>query len=443
VTLPARLRLVRLRVRHVTIALLALGAVGAAPPALARASNPLRLVGSTRLDARLEQLAFRTPAVAGVTDVRVLLPAGYDAQTRRRYPVLYLLHGAADGYSSWTLKGDAEQLTARYPVIVVMPDSGTGGGYTNWYNGGAGGQPEWETYHIDQLIPWIDRHLRTVPTRGERAIAGLSMGGFGAFSYASRHPDLFAAAASFSGAIDTNNVLDIAVTGNEVFGLRLTEEVRWRAHNPWDLAGNLSGVNLTVRTGNGLPGGPYGGGDVVELAVHQMSVSFHDRLVALGIPSIWDDYGPGGHTWPYWQRDLRQTLPTLMSVFGHPKPPPSAFSFTAVEPRYGTYGFSVAVQRPVLEFSTLRVRGRNEFSLTGSGSAVVATPAVCSPGHMVAAVVRDRGGRHRRLLRADRVGRLRVALALGPGNRYQQYTALAASTPRHSVTADVRIDCSP
>jgi S-formylglutathione hydrolase FrmB len=215
--------------------------------------------------------------------VRVLLPAGYGASPRRRYPVLYLLHGALNDQAAWTQQGDAEQLTAPYGVIVVMPDSGTSGGYVDWYNNGHGGPPRWETYHINQLLPFIDRRFRTVARRTGRAIAGLSMGGFGAMSYAARHPDLFAAAASFSGAVDTNNLLDVAVTPVDV-GPRGRQEVRWRGHNPWDLAGNLKGMRLILRTGDGQPGGPFGGGDVVEQVVHQMNVSFHQRLQRLPSP---------------------------------------------------------------------------------------------------------------------------------------------------------------
>jgi len=111
----------------------------------------------------------------------------------------------------------------------------------NWYNGGTGGPPEWERYHVAQLIPWIDSHFRTLAVRGERAVTGLSMGGFGAMSYAARHPDLFAAAASFSGAVDINKAPIPEVTPDAAFGPRGTQDVRWRAHNPWDLAANLRG----------------------------------------------------------------------------------------------------------------------------------------------------------------------------------------------------------
>jgi S-formylglutathione hydrolase FrmB len=430
----------RLRTRwRLLIVTAAVGLVWAS--SASAAANPLRLVGTTRLNARLEQLAFRTPAVRGITDVRILLPRGYAQHRKRRYPVLYLLHGALDDETAWTVKGDAEAITAPYPLIVVMPDSGTSGGYTNWYNGGRGGQPEWETYQIDQLIPWIDAHLRTRPIRAERATAGLSMGGFGAMSYAARHPDQFAAAGGFSGAVDTNNPLDIAVTPASVFGPRATEQVIWRAHDPWDLAANLRGISLTIRTGNGLPGGPFGpvgSDDIVEEAVHAMSVAFHARLLALHIPSIWDDYGPGGHDWPYWQRDLRQTLPTFMSVFDRPKPPPAAFTYTAVAPRYSVYDWTVSLRRRALEFSTLRVVGGG-FSVTGSGRATITTPARYRPGGLLSVIVRDARGRAQCEIRVSRSGQVTITVSLGPSNGYQEYTAAAEDHRHRSVTASVRL----
>lgn len=417
-------------------ALLALLALLVLTPAAA--GNPLRLLSTTRLDRRLVQLSFQTPAIQGPTSVRVLLPSGYASHPRRRYPVLYLLHGAIDNYTAWTVKGDAEQLTAHDRLIVVMPDTGPSGGYTDWYNAGAGGPPEWETYHIDELIPWIDRHFRTRAERAERAIAGLSMGGFGAMSYAARHPDLFAAAASFSGAVDITNPLDRAVTSDPVFGPWAGEQVRWRGHNPTDLAENLRGLSLTIRTGNGMPGGPFGPSwfDVVEFAVHHMSVSFHNRVRALGIPSTWEDYGPGGHEWPYWQRDLRRTLPTLMSVFAHPRPTPSTFTFTAIEPRYEVYGWTVALRRRALEFSTLHDHGRWSFSLTGSGRATITTAPLYAAGERLRVVVHDATGTHRRVLVAGRAGRLVIRASLGRSNASQQYTSTA---PRRLVTARVRI----
>lgn len=415
-------------------------AAGAAPATgAALGPDELELVGSERLSDRLLELTFRTPAVEGETGVRVLIPGSYEARPDRRYPVLYLLHGCCEGdapHRAWTEKGDAERITAGEPLIVVMPDSGTGGGYTDWFNGGAGGPPMWETYHLGQLLPWIDRHFRTIAVRRGRALAGLSMGGYGAMHYAARQPDLFAAAASFSGAVDSNSIFVQPLTGSEgpsqgrmpgaAFGPRATDEVRWRGHNPWDLAQNLDGLDLTLRTGNGQPGGPGGDtGDPVEAEVHQESASLHRRLVELGIPHLWDDYGPGGHTWYYWQRGLTQLMPDLERAFAEPLPPPSPFTYRSIEPAYEAYGWRVEIKRPALEFSELRDASRRRFALVGSGTATVTTPPRYAPGREVAVELLTGEGVERRQVAVDADCRLRLAVPLGPGNPYQQYSPQA------------------
>jgi hypothetical protein len=269
------------------------------------------------------------------------------------------------------------------------------------------------------------------------------MGGFGTMSYAARHPDKFVAAAAFSGALNTNNPgpsgqPDLSVFSGEpdgTWGPRNTEEVRWRAHNPWDLAENLRGLRLTIRTGNGSPGGPYGGGDPIEYQVHAESVDMHDQLEKLGIEHVFEDYGPGGHAWEYWQRDLRRSLPDLMAAFAHPPKRPRAFSFVAVEPSYSVYGWSVQVQRPALEWSRLAGASRAGFSLTGSGSATVRTAPSYRPGARYRIVVRRRDGVTRLTRRAAGDRRLTVALGLGPGNDQQEYREGADT---HQYTTTVR-----
>src|SRR5205085_11591349 len=124
-----------------------------------------KLVKREQLDPRLQELTFTTPALASPTHVRVLLPTGYEKSGHTRYPVLYLLHGALDDYKSWTGKGDAEAITRGARLIVVMPDAGQEGNYTDWYNDGAFGQPMWERWHIGQLLPWIDAHYPTIAKR--------------------------------------------------------------------------------------------------------------------------------------------------------------------------------------------------------------------------------------------------------------------------------------
>jgi S-formylglutathione hydrolase FrmB len=412
-----------------------------APPgarASASTGSPISVVSVQQLDARLTEYVLRTPALSSTTPLRVLLPTGYAQHPRERYPVLYLLHGCCNygtsGAASWTTAGDAEAATTKLRLIVVMPDAGEGGMYTDWYNNGAGGDPKWETYHVDQLIPWFDSHFRTIATRQGRAIAGLSMGGFGAMSYAARHPDLFVFAASFSGIVDNHDSLgdyqefdeglaaqDGGIPGS-LWGPFTTDSIRWEAHNPVDLAMNLRGLRLEMRTGNGWPGGAYGGGpDPIEMTAHGESVVLNQALDDLKIPHLWDDYGAGAHAWAYWDHDLQESLPDMMATFADPPASPAIVNFTAVEPDYEGYGWQVELQRPVLEFSTLSGASRSGFSLSGSGSATVTTPAIFEPRRLAdIRITTQMGATTTHKLRADRSGRLVIDVPLGPPNPEQE-----------------------
>jgi S-formylglutathione hydrolase FrmB len=395
------------------------------------------LLDTQQLSPRLQELTLRTPDLAEPTKVRVLLPDGYASHRKRRYPVLYLLHGAAGSQASWTVQGDAEALTARLPLIVVMPDGGIGGFYSDWFNDGSGGLPRWESWHIDGLLPWIDGRYRTRPDRSGRAIAGLSMGGFGAFSYAARHPDLFTAAMSLSGAVDPPIVPGVLGAGGALWGPFETQEVRWRGRNPLDLAGNLRGLALWLRSGNGEAGGPFPSAprtDPIEAGTGVMTDRVHAHLERLSIPHVYDNYGPGHHIWPYWRRGLQQTLPAFMARFRRAPRAPAPISYTSVDPRYSAYGWTVSLRRKALEFSTLSRAGRRGFTLLGSGSATVTTPARYAPRQALSVRVRGRT----RTLRANRRGRLRVAVPLGPANARQQYTAGARTrvfTTRVTIAA--------
>lgn len=401
-----------------------------APPKLADHAG-LHVVAVERLSDRLVDVTFATKALAEPTHVRILLPKDY-ARTQGRYPVLYLLHGGIDDWRSWTDKGAAEKITAGLPLIVVMPDAGEDGFYTDWNNHGNGGPPMWETYHIGQLVPWIDFNLRTRSSREGRALAGLSMGGLGSFSYAARHPDLFISAASFSGVVDTNHPLTVGLVNalgapdKSVYGPRPTSEVNWRGHNPRDLAANLRPLTLAMYGGNGRPhegqtGLPL---DPVEYSTYEMGVSMHRRLLDLGISHRWAE-GLGQHQWGDWQSYLRSWLPAMMTVFDRPPAAPTTWTFSATEPRYDVFGWSVSIDREAMEFSTLRVTP-DGFSVSGSGSATIATPARYRPNRTYTVWLSPENSPCAATrLRADRRGRLVVKVPLGVPNPDQQYTPAA------------------
>jgi S-formylglutathione hydrolase FrmB len=401
-------------------------ALAIAVPAAARpatGADAIKVESRQQLDPRLREYSLATPALPKSTILRVLLPDGYKQHPKRRYPVLYLLHGCCDfdvdGSQAWTTHGEAEKATAGKGLIVVMPAGGRGGMYSDWLTAGTQGRPQWETYHVRQLIPWVDRTFRTRPRRGGRAIAGLSMGGFGAMKYAATYPDKFVAAASFSGIVDSN--VDDGQTHGflpsfdggtpaSVWGPRETDEIRWRSQNPWDLAENLRPLQLAIRTGNGQRGPLDEGGppyDPLEAGVHENSVSLHKRFKALRIPHTWDDYGPGTHTWPYWARDLRRSLPQQLAVLRHPPDPPRRVTYRSARPAYRVFGWRVAWKRDGLAFTRLVRAGRSGFVLEGSGKATVRTRS----GHPRGSTVTVDGVRVP--ASRDRAGRLTIRVATG------------------------------
>ncbi len=402
-----------------------------------------------RVDDRTADVTMTTPMLPGPVTVRIMVPAACDDSPDRRYPVLYLLHGAGGDHTGWTRSGGVGALTADLPLIVVMPDGGRGGWYTNWWNFGAGGPPEWETFHIRRLLPWVDRHLPTRPSGGERAVAGLSMGGFGAMSYAARHPDLFTSASSYSGALGVDSpfaqiVVDVPAAEDggkpgQVMGTVAENEVLWRGHSPTDLAANLRGLRIAFFTGDGRPG-PLDAGDgfdALEAQARLTAVGFADRLDSLGIPYTFGDYGPGHHTWAYFRRSLATDLPGIMAAF-HPGPTlGSSFRYMAIEPSYEVARWQVGIDRTATEFSVLDAT-TGGFAVSGSGTATVATPpGYRRPGAYTVRVTSGASAADRRVV-VGFDGRLRITVPLGPPNPYQQYTPEADATSQvYTTTVEV------
>lgn len=149
---------------------------------------------------------FTSKVLAEKLNYNVYLPAGYD-ESKDRYPVIYLLHGRGDTMSAWTqVKSDLDSMIAAGeipPTIAIMPDapwSSAANYYVDSaYKGAVPGRPV-ESAFITDLIPHVDKTYRTIATRTGRAIAGYSMGGYGAMRYSLAYPKLFAASIVLSPA---------------------------------------------------------------------------------------------------------------------------------------------------------------------------------------------------------------------------------------------------
>jgi S-formylglutathione hydrolase FrmB len=425
------------------------GPVHAAPRNhLAAASGGVKVVNVDKVGSRLVELTIRTPAFSTPTKVDVDLPVGYRSHPHKRWPVTYFLAGIMNTYASLNHVVDGLGLTKHFPSIAVSPN-GDSGWWSDWYNGGADGPPKYESYVINQLIPLIDRRFRTLATRGHRAVIGVSMGGYGAAMLAARHPDLFGEMATLSGAADTNfepiaAVLSASPTfqGGQVdaiYGSQATQEVRWHGHNPTDLAANLRGMDVQVRSANGIPNPGIGehllSADsvscVIEAGVHRGSQNFHYKLAALHVPHLWKDYGPGCHSQSNFKREIAATLAVLTRQFAHPPATPRSFSYRSIEPRFRIYRWHVVADpRRALEFSRLHVDGTRGLTLVGSGTTTVTTPPLFRRVHRVAL-----RGAVQKTVPVDSRGRITFTVELGPPDRHQQFTLGADRTPvRRTVT---------
>ncbi|MDP9841923.1 alpha/beta hydrolase [Streptosporangium lutulentum] len=270
-----------------------------------------------RLSERDHELTVTSAALGREGVVRVLLPEGWRPGSGP-WPVLYLLNGCCQSrYDTWVTEGAAAELTSPYPAIVVMPEGGSVGFYSDWRDG-----PGWETFHLTEVRRILERDYGA---GDRRAVAGLSMGGFGAMSYAARHPGMFQSAASFSGVLHTRNGkggVDWLLGQYDEDPAKLWGSPRgreWAAHNPADLTSALRGMPLFVSSGDGSPG-PLDGSstarDEGEASLLLESVTFAERATANGANVTTDFYGPGTHTWPYWRRGLERALPMLMGSIG-------------------------------------------------------------------------------------------------------------------------------
>jgi diacylglycerol O-acyltransferase / trehalose O-mycolyltransferase len=278
---------------------------------------------------RCFEVEVPVPEGVRITDarVRVLVPADY-ASSARRYPLLYLLHDAPGDYSSWTRSGDAQAMTEGLDVIAIMPDGGGGnpGWYTDWHSG----EYQWQTYHLDVMMPWLEQRLRVLGD-GHRAVAGPSMGGHGAMYYSAIRPGLFQAAAGFSGAVDflvldRGSALTASLLGmpaGPVWGDPVRNYPMWQAHDPGTQIAGLTGMKIYLSSGNGLPGGPHEQPSSPELYAIEpllltMNLSFAQALASAGIEHETLFYGAGYHDWPYYRDAFAWALPRLIEAIAGP-----------------------------------------------------------------------------------------------------------------------------
>jgi S-formylglutathione hydrolase FrmB/3D (Asp-Asp-Asp) domain-containing protein len=262
----------------------------------------LTIVDRNENDPRLKYYRFQTAAIGWNPGVNVLLPDDYQT-SGRTYPVLYMFHGGAEDFRQFDFLG-IRDLTAGKPIIVVMPDGGHAGWYSNPVTSFVGPR-NWETFHIAQLLPWIEANFRTYAEYNGRAVGGFSMGGFGALKYAAKYYGHFASVSAHSGPASlrrdfglvvhwaniTSAVLDLA--GGTVYGAPFWDQARVSADNPIERIDSYRNKRIFLVAGTSPD--PLNWFDSVnETQVLAGQREFRERLRSAGIPHEAHEV-PGGH----------------------------------------------------------------------------------------------------------------------------------------------------
>lgn len=404
-------------------------------------------VGPRTISIEVATPSFPSPTVP----VEVTLPVGYDADSRRRWPVTYYLAGTGWDQTTFRTQLDGVPLTKDFPSIIVTP-KGDAGYWSDWFNDGDFGPPRYETFVTRELIPLIDQHFRTIPQRSQRAVMGESMGGYGAISMAARNPDLFAAAVSISGAVDSNFPTGAAAVSasplvwmaeppDAIYGPRATQEIRWRGHNPLDLAGNLRDTAVQIRTGNGVvdPAREQVPTDPASCTLETgiilpESRNMHERLTQLGIEHAWKEYDWGCHSVAMFQQQIRDSLPGILEAFQSERLTSPSLDYRSIAPKFEIWGWQVTTDpERATEFLELHGANRDGLALTGSGDTSIVTPSFYRPNSPVTVVV---DGIARRVT-ADRQGRIAFTVRLGSAHQTQQY-AFGADAPMVTKRVQLR-----
>ena len=326
----------------------------------------------------------KTPMTLGpearALHVDVQLPDGYDG--KKRFPVLYLLHGHSGNYHSWVdpSGGDLPYIAGGLPAIVVMPEGGNGW-YANWWDGGARGTDgrAWEYFFEDEVVPMVEKRLKVLPGRANHAIAGLSMGGEGAAFFGAMMPGYFGAVMSFSGPLSIRRIewpIGMDTQGeshNDVFGDPNKQAFYWQGHNPTTLAANYQHTRLFVRVGDGIPDirNPDELKDdfawVSEFDLRQHAEDFVRAARAAG-DSVRYEPTPGVHQWPYWRLALISAM--HWGLFGHSTPAPSSWIYKTVAQHGRAWDLRYEFAQGPATLATFRRVG-DTLSATGSGGVTI------------------------------------------------------------------------
>lgn len=264
-----------------------------------------------------ESITVKSSLLGKDVKYNIYLPADYST-SNRSYPILYLLHGFGDDETGWVQFGEANSITDKLiqngeiaPMIIAMPDGGVSG-YVNSYDG----KVPYEDFFIKEFIPHIESTYRIRAQKRYRAIAGLSMGGYGTLVMSTKHPELFAASAPLSAGVRTDAEViampDIQWANSyaQRYGKDLVGNARINEHY------NKNSILKIIETANP--------DDIKKVRYYidcgdddfliKGNMALHALMIDKKIPHEFR-VRQGGHTWSYWRSALPEVLKFVSESF--------------------------------------------------------------------------------------------------------------------------------
>jgi S-formylglutathione hydrolase FrmB len=258
----------------------------------------------------------------------VYLPASYDAGGSKHpaqlYPVLYFLHGLGDNEQTlfnsggWTLLDDLRQQHKVGEFLIVAPEGGR-----TFYANSADGSVRYSDFFLQEFVPYIEKQYRIAAGRKNRAISGISMGGYGALRFAFAHPEMFSAVSAQSAALITESPQELdtaARTGAHLGKLLATvfgspiEVSHWRDNSPFVLAQrNVMAVRKLAVYFNCGQDDNYG--------FEKGAASLHQQLEKEGVKHEYCPY-PGDHSLTYFLTHFAEVMEFHSRAFGLVPGPP-------------------------------------------------------------------------------------------------------------------------
>jgi len=231
----------------------------------------------------------------------VILPNSYSQN--EDYPVVYVLHGWSGDYKVWNENTSIAKQADIHDVIIVLPE----GNYDKWYiDSPVKKQSNYQTYIGKDVVAYIDKNFRTKAEKNQRAITGLSMGGYGAFNIALNNLDTFGNIGSISGGFEPK---DFRYTWGleEVFGDYDKHPENWDNRAIKNIAHKLifKDINITIDCG-------------IDDFFINSNRELHDKLQQLELDHDYTER-PGGHTWVYWDNAIQYQMLFFKNKFNTQK----------------------------------------------------------------------------------------------------------------------------